>query len=104
MISVRTQSEVTSGVTRWNLSPGMQSFQKRDQGRGFRRTQILSVGGHVTASLDYLADQLVLRKSHGDAIERGPSLAAQVSESMAVAALLDLEDERALPLESSSAV
>jgi hypothetical protein len=54
----------------------MQSFKKRNQGSRLRRTQILSVGGHVAASLDHLSNQLILREPHGNAVERRPSLAS----------------------------
>ena len=82
----------------------MQSFKKRNQGSRLRRTQILSVSGHVAASLDHLSNQLILREPYGNAVERGSSLPAKVSERMAIAALLDLEDERALPLKRAPAV
>jgi len=58
----------------------MQSFQERDQGSCFRRIQVLRVSGHVAASLDNLADQLVLRESYGDGVERWASLAAGFSK------------------------
>src|SRR5882757_9698097 len=82
----------------------MQSYQKRDQGGCFRRTQVVSVGRHVAASLNDLADQLVLRQSYGDAVECRPSLAARLSERMAIAALFGLKYESALAFQSSGAV
>src|SRR5262249_26077833 len=56
------------------------------------------------AALDYLADQLVLRESHGDAIEGRTTLPAALTDGMAVAALLDLEDKRTLPLNCGGAM
>jgi hypothetical protein len=82
----------------------MQTFQKRDQCSRFRRTQILSVGRHVATTLDYLPNQLVLRESHRDTVERRPPLATQIPKRMAVATLLGLKDERALPFQSGGAV
>src|SRR5690348_14342986 len=99
-----TEDDVTGGVTCWSLSSGMQSFEKGDQCSGFRWTQILSIGGHVSASLDHLSNQLILREPYGNTVERRTSLSAEFTERMAIAALLHLKDERALPLESSSTV
>src|SRR5258708_39442259 len=82
----------------------MQSFQKRDQGSRFRRTQILSVSRHVAASLDYLADQLVLRQSQGDAVQSRTSLPTTLTKRVTVAALLHLKDQRALSLKCGTAV
>ena len=48
------------GVSRRSLAGGMQSLEKRHQRGGFGGIQVLSVGGHVAAALDYLADQLIL--------------------------------------------
>src|SRR5206468_10077934 len=104
LVFVLTQSEVASSIARWSLSSRMQSFKKRNQGSRLRRTQILSVGGHVSATLDHLADKLVLRKTRGDTVQSRASLPATLTKRMTVAALLDLEDERALPLERSPAV
>src|ERR1700751_5959586 len=89
-----TQDHVASSVSRRRLCPGMQSFQKRDQGSRFRRTKILSVGRHVPAALNPLADKLVLRKSHGHTVQSRPPLPATFSKRMAVAALLHLKDQR----------
>src|SRR5712691_9852476 len=87
LIFVLTQSEVASGIARGSLSSRMQSFKKCNQGSRLRRTQILSVGGHVAASLDHLSNQLILREAPGNAGERGSSLALLVPERMTVAAL-----------------
>ena len=77
----------------------MQRLQKCDERRGLRRTQVLSIGRHVAATLDHLADELVLREPYGNTVESRTSLSTLVAKRMAVAALLDLENERALPLE-----
>src|SRR6267154_2165493 len=86
------------------MSSRMQSFKKPDQGSRFRWTQTLSVGGHVAAALDHLADKLVLRKTHGDTVQSRTSLPTSLTKRMTVAALLHLKNQRALPLESSPAV
>src|SRR5690348_14877429 len=82
----------------------MQGLKKCHKRRGLRRTQILSVGGHVAASLNHLADQLVLCQPHRNTIQSGASLPALLSKGMAVSALLGLKDERALPLKCSCAM
>src|SRR6266581_6283523 len=89
---------------RGSLPRRMQRFQKCDDSGCLRRTQIFSVSRHVAAPLDHLPDELILREPHRNAVQGGAPLAAALSKRMAVAALLDLEDERALPLESRRAV
>src|SRR5258706_4168717 len=86
-------------IARGSLPGRMQSLEKCDERRGLCRTQVLPVRRHVAASLDHLADELVLREPHGDAIQRRASLPAQLPEGMAVAALLDLKNKCALPLQ-----
>src|SRR5580704_6649644 len=82
----------------------MKCLEKRDQRRGFRRAQVFSVSRHVAASLNHLADELVMREPHGNAIERRPPLSAEFTERMAIAALFSLEDESSLPLKCRSAI
>ena len=77
----------------------MESFQKRDEGGGFRGAEIFAVGGHVAAALNYLANELVFGLDERDGIERGAAFAAFVAERMAIVALLELEDEGALTFE-----
>jgi len=81
------------------LANRTQRFEERDKSGSFRGTEILAVGGHVATALDDLANELVLGKEEGDLIEGGTPLAALVTESMAVMALLKLKDESPLPLE-----
>src|SRR6266852_8684551 len=87
-----------------SLAQGMQGLEKGDQCGGFRWTQVFSVGGHVAASLDHLADELVLREPHGNAVQSRTSFSATISKRMAVAALLRLKYERALPLKRGCAM
>ena len=77
----------------------MQRLEEGDERRRLGGTQVLAVGRHVAAALDDLADELILRQAHGHVVERGPRSPPAVAERMAVAALLGLEHERALPLE-----
>src|SRR5260370_16328282 len=92
-----TEHHIARCITSWSLPCGMQGLKKRDERRGLCRTQVLPVRRHVAASLDHLADELVLREPHGDAIQRRASLPAQLPEGMAVAALLHLKNKRAFP-------
>jgi hypothetical protein len=46
----------------------MQRFEKRNECRCFRRTQIVPICRHIAASLDDLADELVLREPYGNAV------------------------------------
>src|SRR5580704_4258337 len=91
-------------VVRRSLPWRMQGLKKRHERRRFRRTQILPVRWHVTASLDHLADELILCKPHGNTVQSRTSLSAQLPKRMAVAALLDLKNERTLALKRSCAV
>src|SRR5882672_5946435 len=82
----------------------MQGFEKCHERRGLCRTQVLPVRRHVAASLNHLSDELVLREPHGDAIQRRASLPAQLPEGVAVAALFDLKNKRALSLQGRCAM
>lgn len=86
------------------LACRMQGLEKRDKRRGFGRTQILPVGRHVTAPLNHLANELVLRESHGNAVECGAPLSAEITERVAIAALLDLEHKGSLSLKRGGAM
>src|SRR5438270_2120866 len=82
----------------------MQDFEKCDERGGLRRAQILAVRRHVATALDHLADELVLRQPHRNIVECRTALPAALSEGMAVAALFDLKDERALSLQRGRGV
>src|SRR5579862_9096627 len=81
------------------LCGGVQSLKKCHERRGLCRAQIVPVCGHVAASLNHLANELVLRKARGDAIESRSSFSARVTKRVAVAALLHLKYQSTLPLE-----
>src|ERR1700756_894 len=82
----------------------MQGLEKCHERSGLRRTQVLSVRWHVTAALNHLADELILREPHGDAVQHRASLPADSSKGVAVAALLNLQNQRALALKRGCTV
>src|SRR5579862_2822077 len=94
-----SQHEIARGFAGGSLTYGMECLEKRDKRRSFRRAQVFSVSRHVAAALNHLADELVLREPHGNAIERRPPLSAEFTERMAIAALFGLKDECPLPLQ-----
>src|SRR5580704_3569683 len=85
-------------IMRRSLPSRMQGFEECDERRCFRWTQVFPERWHVAASLDHLANELVLREPDGNAVQSRASLAATLPEGVAVATLLGLKDERALPL------
>src|SRR5262245_41933125 len=91
--------DVTCGLARRRLACGMERLQKRDKRRGFRWTQVLSVGRHVAAPLNDLTNQLVLRQAGGDTVETRAPFTAGVAKGVTVAALFRLEHQRALSLQ-----
>src|ERR1700722_19977785 len=99
-----TEDNVASGIARGSFSSRVERCEKCDQGRGLCRTQILSVGRHVAATLDYLPNQLVLRQSHRDTIQSRTSLPTTLTKRMTVTALLHLKDQRALSLKCGTAM
>ena len=82
----------------------MQGFKKCYERSSLRGTQVVPISGHVAAALNHLPDELVLRQSHGNAIQGRASLSTGVAKRVAVAALLDLKHQRALPLQCSRAM
>ena len=56
----------------------MQSLEKSYQRRSLSRTQVFSISRHVSTTLDYLANQLVLREAKCDTIQGRPALATHV--------------------------
>src|ERR1700745_675075 len=91
-------------VARGSLPCWMQRFEECDERGRLRRTQILPICGHVSASLDHLADELVLGQAHGDTIKCWTSLAATLPEGMAVTTLLALENQCPLSLKRGAAM
>src|SRR5215467_267172 len=95
---------IARSVTCGRLARGMQGLEKRYKRHGFRWTQVFSIGWHVAASLNHLADELVFREPHGNAVERRTPLPAELPERMAIAALFGLKDESALTLKRGGAM
>src|SRR4029077_18526586 len=94
-----TEHHIARCIARGSLPSRMQGLEKCDERRGLCRTQVLPVRRHVAASLDHLADELVLCKPNGNAIQSRTSLPSYLPKGMAVAALLDLKNKRPLPLQ-----
>src|SRR6266849_6064142 len=82
----------------------MQGLEKSYQRRGLRRAQIFPVRRHVSATLNYLADELVLREPHSYAVQIRASQPATLVKSVAIAALFGLKNQRALPLKGGRAM
>src|ERR1700730_17968985 len=86
-------------VTRRGLSGRAQCLEKRHECSRLRGTQVFSVGWHVAAALDHLANELILRELYSDSIQIWATLSAGAAQRMAVVALLRLKNERPLPLQ-----
>lgn len=99
-----TQHCLARSVARRCLPGRMKSFEKCDERRRFRRTQILSVSGHVASALEHLAYELIASQSNSDGVESRPALATDTVKRVAIVALLGLKDERALNLEGRCSV
>src|ERR1700733_14227674 len=84
-------------ILRWALPLRMQGFQEADQRRYFRRGKILSVGRHVSASLQHLVYQLVVGQPGSHVIELRTALTAQATDHVTISSLLFLKDNLALP-------
>src|ERR1700756_1014368 len=82
----------------------MQRFKECHQCGCLRRAQVLSVGRHVSPALDHLANELVLGQPDGNTVESGTPLSTLVAQRTTVATLLDLENQRSLPLKSRCAM
>src|SRR5580704_3339306 len=86
-------------IPRGRESRWMQRLKERHQCGGFRWTQVFPVSRHISPALDYLTDQLILRKRNSHAVQLRPALSSRTSESVAVVALFGLKNQRALPLQ-----
>src|ERR1700693_1784526 len=103
-LRVLSTNRATRCIARRSLPCRMQRLQKCDERACLRRAQVLSVRRHISATLDHLANQLVLSQPYGNTVESRTSLPTLVAKRMTVATLLDLENERALPLKSRCAM
>src|SRR5262249_6046940 len=80
--------ESARSVAGRSLSARMKRLQKCDQGRGLRWIQILSICGHVAATLQDLPHELVPGQPDGDRVECRSELDDNVDQRVAVVALL----------------
>ena len=96
--------DAARSVGGWALVWRMQRVEECDERGDFWRRESGAVGGHVAATLNDLADDLIFGETRGDAIECGAALAAEPAECVAIVALLHLEDECALAFERRGGV
>src|SRR5579863_5961341 len=80
----------------------MQRLEKSDQRIRFCGIQILSVGRHISAPLDYLANQLIRCQPDCNRVEGRPALAAISAEGVTVMTLLRLENQSSLEFKRSA--
>ena len=76
----------------------MERFEKCDESRSLRWVQVLSIGGHIAATLQDLPHELICRQPDGNRIESRPALTPDVANGVAVVTLLRLKYERSLDL------
>src|SRR5215469_18887301 len=84
------------------LVVGMQCLEETYERRGLGGRKRAAIGRHVPAAEQDLAAKLILGEPRGHAVEGGAAHAAEPADRVAVAALLLLEDVRALPLQRSA--
>src|SRR5260370_6846250 len=104
MSSISCADDLARGILGGPLSSPMQGFEKRHQRRCLGWTQVIPVSRHVAATLQHLADELVLREARGHGIQRWTALAACPIERVAVATLFALEHNRSLAFEGRPAL
>lgn len=81
-----------------------ESGEKSDEGRGFGGTERIAVSGHISSTLQDLADDLIFRHASSDGVQRRTAEATFSADGVTVAALLVLEDDGAFSFEWSSVV
>src|ERR1700726_4379528 len=91
-------------IARGRVPPRVARGEECDDRVDLRGSEILAVGRHVTAALNYLANDLVARETRGSVVERGTAHPAVAAERMTIAALLALNQQRALQFERSAAL
>src|SRR5262250_1677291 len=87
------QREVARSIACGSLPFRMQSLKKCHKRGRLCRTQILSVGRHIAPALNHLANELVLREPHRNAVECRSSLSAKIPKRMTVATLFGLKNQ-----------
>src|SRR5437016_8798072 len=90
----RPESNGAVGLMRRHLPRRVHRLKERHECSGLRGTQVVSVGGHIAAALDYLADELVMGELYGHAIQLRPPLPSQPAQRVAVVTRLGLKNER----------
>src|SRR5258708_4851349 len=93
-----------TGIPRHGLARRVERLEEGDEPGHLRRAQVLAVGRHLAATLQDLPDQLVPCEPCRDVVERGPAQTPFSAERMAVAALLFLDEQRALECERRAAL
>ena len=94
--------EMGGGVDGGGEVIAAQGHEETHEGLGLGGGEGIAVGGHVSAALQDLANDLVFRHARSDGVECGATLAADTGDGVAVAALLVLQDERSLAFERSA--
>jgi hypothetical protein len=80
----------------------MQRLKKRYKSSCLGGIEILSVCGHIAATLEYLAHELIASQANGDGIEGRPPFSTDSPKRMAIVALLLLKHQGALDLSRRS--
>lgn len=79
-----------------------ESGEKSDQCGSFGGTEGIAVSGHISSTLQDLADDLVFRHASSDGVQRRAAEATFSADGVTVAALLVLENDSAFSFEWSS--
>src|ERR1700688_4467501 len=82
----------------------MKRLKKGDQRSGLGWTEILSISRHITATLDYLPDELVVGQSQSNTVECGSALTSLIIQRVTVVTLLRLKNQRTLAFQRRTAV
>src|SRR5260370_5327418 len=90
-------------MARRRLSRWMHRGEEGDDRVALRGAEVLAVSGHIAAALNYLPNDLIGREPRRGVVECRPPHPALTAERVTVAALLALEEERALELQRSTA-
>src|SRR5271157_3159897 len=86
-------------ITCRRLINGAQRLQEGNESGYLRRIQVLPVSRHVAPALNDLAHKLIMGEVGSNLVQSRSAFAAGAANRMAIAALLHLEDQRALPLQ-----
>src|SRR3954469_14713761 len=81
-----------------------QRVHEGDQRVDLRWAQVLTIRWHVSAALNYLPNELIVRQSSGHCVECRTTLAAFAIEAVTISALLALNKQRALEFQTRTAL